>query len=199
MWEWVKVTAAIISLLQQSSNSPEKEAFRKHCWKRKNAGYQHFLFFHQVFYPFQNKYQFSKHIHFVSASASNLYQCEVLSFGKCLIDREKKDNNLTSRGFILLNKPFPKGQILDSTKLKEFAYVNFKCNENGRKFSKRRENTAKKRNCSMSNFSFSHNVLKKLILQTRMFCILSETVNHCSCTCNMSSANCFNLEEMKIL
>ena len=33
--------------------------------------------------------------------------------------------------------PFPKQQILDSSKLKEFAADNFKFDENGRKFSKR--------------------------------------------------------------
>ena len=38
-------------------------------------------------------------------------------------------------------KPFPKGQILNSSKLKELADDNFKFDENGRKFSKRIENT----------------------------------------------------------
>ena len=40
-------------------------------------------------------------------------------------------------------KPFPKGQILDSSKLKEFADDNFKCNENGRKFSMGRNTMGK--------------------------------------------------------
>ena len=40
--------------------------------------------------------------------------------------------------------PFPKRQILDSSKLKEFADDNVKLNENGRKFSKRIKNTAGK-------------------------------------------------------
>ena len=35
----------------------------------------------------------------------------------------------------------PKQQVLDSSKLKEFSDGNFKFNENGRKFSKRVENT----------------------------------------------------------
>ena len=35
---------------------------------------------------------------------------------------------------------FPKQQILDSFKLKEFADINFKVDENGRQFSKRVEN-----------------------------------------------------------
>ena len=37
--------------------------------------------------------------------------------------------------------PFPKGQILDSSKLKEFADNNFNFDENGRKFFKCLENT----------------------------------------------------------
>ena len=40
--------------------------------------------------------------------------------------------------------PFPKRQILDSPKLKEFADDNFKLDENGRKFSKWVENTVGK-------------------------------------------------------
>ena len=42
----------------------------------------------------------------------------------------------------LLIEPFPKQQILDSFKLKEFADDNFKFDENGRNFSKWVENTA---------------------------------------------------------
>ena len=37
--------------------------------------------------------------------------------------------------------PFPKQQILDSSKLKEFADDNFKLGVNGRKFFKQAENT----------------------------------------------------------
>ena len=40
--------------------------------------------------------------------------------------------------------PFPKQQILDSSKLKKFTDDNFKFYENGRKFSKRVENTGGK-------------------------------------------------------
>ena len=43
-----------------------------------------------------------------------------------------------------MHEPFPKQQILDSSKLKEFADDNFKLDENGRKFPKRVENTAGK-------------------------------------------------------
>ena len=40
--------------------------------------------------------------------------------------------------------PFPKRQILDSSKLREFADNNFKFDENGGKFSERVENTVEK-------------------------------------------------------
>ena len=39
---------------------------------------------------------------------------------------------------------FPKWQILDSSKFKEFADYSFKCGENGRKFSDKVENTVGK-------------------------------------------------------
>ena len=56
---------------------------------------------------------------------------------------------------------------LDSSKLKEFADDNFKFDENGRKFSKRLENTVGKEKLPvMSNFSFSYSVFKRLVLQT---------------------------------
>ena len=44
----------------------------------------------------------------------------------------------------LLNLPFPKQKILDSSKLKEFAGQNFKFHDNGKKFPKRVENTVGK-------------------------------------------------------
>ena len=40
--------------------------------------------------------------------------------------------------------PFPKRQILDTSKLKEFADINFKFDEDGRKFSKCLENAVRK-------------------------------------------------------
>ena len=43
-----------------------------------------------------------------------------------------------------LFNPFPNGQILASSKLKEFVDDNFKFNENGREFSKWLENTVVK-------------------------------------------------------
>ena len=62
--------------------------------------------------------------------------------------------------------PFPKQQILDPLKLKEFADDNFEFDENGRKFSKWLENTVGKGKIAlMSNFSFCHCVFKRLVLQ----------------------------------
>ena len=58
-------------------------------------------------------------------------------------------------------------QTTDSTKLKVFADDNFKVDENGRKFSKRVENTVGKEKLLVtSNFSFSYSVLKRPLLQT---------------------------------
>ena len=45
---------------------------------------------------------------------------------------------------VLICYPFPKRQILDYSKLKEFADDNFEFDENGRKFSKQVERTAGK-------------------------------------------------------
>ena len=45
---------------------------------------------------------------------------------------------------LVVDKPFSKRQILDSSRPKEFADDNFNSDENGRKFSKRVENTVGK-------------------------------------------------------
>ena len=44
--------------------------------------------------------------------------------------------NISSDLITISSKPFPKRQILDPSKLKQFAVDNFKFEENGRKFSK---------------------------------------------------------------
>ena len=65
-------------------------------------------------------------------------------------------------------EPFPKWQISDASKLKKFGDDNFKFDENGRKFLKWVENIVGKGEILvMSNFSFSHSVFNRLILQTR--------------------------------
>ena len=63
--------------------------------------------------------------------------------------------------------PFPKQQILDSSKLKQFADNNFNF-ENGGKFSKKVEKTLwkKEKFIIASSFSFPESILKRLVLQT---------------------------------
>ena len=51
---------------------------------------------------------------------------------------------LKSRDCVIKSSPFPKRQILDSSKLKEFADNNLKFDEKGRKFFKLVENTVGK-------------------------------------------------------
>ena len=59
-------------------------------------------------------------------------------------------------------------QILDFSKLKDSADDNFKFDKNGRKFSKWVENAVEKEKLLIkSNFSFSHSVFKRLIMETR--------------------------------
>ena len=60
------------------------------------------------------------------------------------------------------DSPFPKRQILDSSKLKEVADDNFKFDEHGRKFSKQVENTVGK-----GEIAPFPSVFKRLVLQTR--------------------------------
>ena len=64
-------------------------------------------------------------------------------------------------------KAFPKRQILDSSKLKEFADGNFKFDENSEKFSERVQNTGKRRNCSLRAISpFPAMFSNDFVLQT---------------------------------
>ena len=68
----------------------------------------------------------------------------------------------------LVFQPFPKQQILDSSKLKEFADNNFTFDENDGKLSKQVEKYQGKSEKLLvtSDFSFSHSVFKRLGLQT---------------------------------
>ena len=66
-----------------------------------------------------------------------------------------------------ISEPFPKGQIFDASKLKEFSDDNFKFDENGRKFSKPVENTVGKGEIACyEQFFFTHSVFLRLVLQT---------------------------------
>ena len=62
--------------------------------------------------------------------------------------------------------PFPKRQILDSSKLKGFADDNFNCGENGGNFSKKLENIVGKPLRAISISSFSHCVFKRRTADT---------------------------------
>ena len=72
------------------------------------------------------------------ATALNLDRWRILSFGKEYI-----------------NRPFPELQILDTSKLKEFADDNFKFDENVRKLSKWVENTVGNREISPYTFTLT--------------------------------------------
>ena len=64
-------------------------------------------------------------------------------------------------------QPFPKQQILDSSKLKEFAEDNFKFDENGRKIPIRVENTAGKGEIAhYKQILLSTQCFQRLVLQT---------------------------------
>ena len=64
---------------------------------------------------------------------------KILALSKLKAFADNKFNVIQNIKFV-----FPKQQILDSSKLKEFTDDNFKFDYNGRKFSKRAENTANK-------------------------------------------------------
>ena len=63
---------------------------------------------------------------------------------KILLLQTRKNQGLFGKGFIQSCSPFPKQQISDFSKLKDFADNNFKFDENGRKFAKKTEKTVGK-------------------------------------------------------
>ena len=102
---------------------------------------------------------------------------KVFSLKHCAKRKKMLLTNIFSFYHYVFKSPFPEGRQnfelfgnglthyhmtnFDSSKLKEFADDNFKFDENGRKLSKREENTV------TSNFSFSHGVFKRLISKRR--------------------------------
>ena len=65
------------------------------------------------------------------------------------------------------SEPFPKRQILDSSKLKEFEDNNFEIDENGSEFWKSVENTVGKGKIARyEQFLLFPSVFKKLVVQT---------------------------------
>ena len=96
---------------------------------------------------------FGERVNISFSSSFNLYQSEVLWFGKELkADQKNKLPDKLSEVFIqtkqrtrnIFNPSSPKRQTLDSSKLKEFADDNSKFDKNDIKFSKRVENTVGK-------------------------------------------------------
>ena len=74
-------------------------------------------------------------------------------------------HNFLSKPLVAL--PFPKPQILDSSKPKEFADSNFELSKYGRKFSECVEKTVGNGEIARyEQFLLSHSVFKSLVLQT---------------------------------
>ena len=99
-------------------------------------------------------------------------------------------------------QPFPKQIILDSSILKDLAVDNFRFDENGKKYSKRVENTVGKGEIAR-NFSLSHSVFKRFEVQTRknqgLFwkgLILSQQALAYSCRQYMSFENAVGKREI---
>ena len=73
-----------------------------------------------------------------------------------------------SQVLTMFSSPLPKQQILDSSKLKEFADDNSKFDENGRKFFKRLENSVGEGEIAhYEQFLLFPQCFQRLILQTR--------------------------------
>ena len=64
-------------------NDPEKETFRKHCGKRRNAGNQHFLLFPQCFLPIKKEFLGFSYIYFVICNCFYFGPCKCFHFGQC--------------------------------------------------------------------------------------------------------------------
>ena len=82
-----------------------------------------------------------------------------------VVQQTRKNQGLFGKGLMLFN-PLPDVKILDQTKLR--AFTGDKCNKNDNYVFDRVENIVGKREIACtSNFSFSHNVFKRLLSQTR--------------------------------
>ena len=82
-------------------NDYDKNPFKNIVGKGENAGNQHFLLFHNVFYPSQKEFLLLSYIFLLSANAFSLDQSKNLAFG----------------GVISL----PNDKFIDWSKLKAFA------------------------------------------------------------------------------
>ena len=105
-------------------NDPEEEGFGKH-WVKEHLVTSIFYFSHSVFYSITERNRHFSNVWLVVSECfqfwSSLKFCDLV------------------KGW-----PITRRQILDSAKLNEFADDNFKFKENGRKLSKRVENTVGK-------------------------------------------------------
>ena len=117
----IKAKASMVSELKRLRRKNDFYQ-KKHCEGRRISW--HFLFFPLLYFSF----------YFTNRPLAHLISTLCTNKPKALICRQQIKGCFT----------FPKQQILDSSKLKEFADDNFKFDENGRKFSKRVENTVGK-------------------------------------------------------
>ena len=95
--------------------------------------FRSFVFFVKAFFvkPCRNFTQRGKKLELTQAQVYNPIKALSLDLEKYYLESE-------------VSQPFPKREILDSSKLKEFADDNFKYDENDRKFLKWVENTVGK-------------------------------------------------------
>ena len=102
---------------------------------------EQFLLFPPVFSPhFDNFLPFSSNLELPSADSVSLEESKICRLGKTFKIKASK----VLVGHLFREPTITRRQILDSSKLKEFADDNFKFDENGRKLSKRLENTVEK-------------------------------------------------------
>ena len=115
-----------------------------------------FSFFHSIFYPFL---LFSPNLKLSSASTFSLEKSKICCLGKGKLNLKVSSANSF--------KPIPTWQILDQTKLKAFAKNKINVTKMIISVFDRVENIVGKREIACtSNFSFSHNVLQRLLSQT---------------------------------
>ena len=110
----------------------------------------------------------------------------------CMVIQHSGFNGRGSKKLLSLSYPITRRQILDSSKLKEFADGNFKSDENGRKLSKwvlLKTLWEKEKLLVMSNFSFFHSVFKRLVSQGRQKVSLCGNVLSSAIACKSSLKN----------
>ena len=140
----------------------QQAAFEQKMWEKKKLliTTSNFFFSCNFFYSIRKLYP---HL--------SIFLTSYLSLEESKIGMWSSVNNLSKF------YPFPRRQILDSSKLKELADNNSRFDENGEKFSNSLEKTVgkgKKKLLRMSDFSFTNNVLKWFVLNTCETCVCFE-------------------------